>query len=634
MEPMLHCFEHAGKRYAIDPETCFCFECDEVSWSVVQRYPHTPVNHILHQLRDMHPEKEINEVIGELEWLRASKSILTPSKHDEIPKLYEITSGLCRLSVQATPLSTSITQKPSKGWLTTRTRKTTSAPDTFGALTAAVDLLLGRAEKNIEIQFDLLNAEEVLGIPALSDWCEDALRKATRSGKKLQVNIWVNLPGGIEGHPASIILPLHENSDIAAALTTLRQHCGSLTKTAKIIKNSEEGLSPSIIIHPNRPDFQNAVEACEHAGFRIIELDIDGAYVDQPDLDPQAMLDALHKTAVYYAGRLLKHHYFRLDPIENLFWRIYNGTPRRRFDPAGIQTLAIDAGGIIYPSTYFFGQNTFRLGSVRDKGLNETLLRQFEDVGALTTPECMHCWARNLCGGGTAAVHQALSGSFRHPHEPWCRAQRQWMQNAIAAFSLLSSQGVNFTRIHGALGYQKSPSLATMLRAAFQLSIGMRAIEEADAEWLIQWENWNDAAYFTWNESGLLLATKYDREMDSLHPRNYEQEFVLTRKNGKPLGLLKVRPDRSPECAMLWIYLRREKEYASDSIRRSFRTLLHEAAKQQAFRRILTPVAPQENALAGFLTALGFELTGTLRQALYLHGTYHDVRLYSLSLSS
>lgn len=633
MKPTLHCFELAGKRYAIDPETCFCFECDEVSWSVIQHYPHTPVNHILHQLRDTHPEKEINEVIGELEWLRASKSILTPSKHDEIPTLYEIATGLSRLSVQATPPSTATTQKPGKAWLTARARETVFTPDTFHALRAAVDLLLGRSEKNKEIQFDLLNAEEVLGLPALNDWCEDALRKATLSGKKLQINIWIKIPGGVGGHPASIILPLHENSDSAAALTALRKNHGSLEKAAKIIDTSAEGLSPSVIIHPNRPDFQNAVETCEHAGFRIIELDIDGALVDHRDIDPHAMLEALHKTAVYYAGRLLKHHYFRLNPIENLFWRIYNGAPLRRFDPAGIQTLAIDASGFIYPSTYFFHQNTFQLGSIREKSLNQTILRQFEDVGSLTTPECIHCWARNLCGGGTAAVHQALSGSFRHPHEPWCRAQRQWMQNAIAAFSLLSSQGVNFTRIHGALGRQARPSLTTMLRAAFKLSIGMRAIEEADAEWLTQWENWNDAAYFTWNESGLLLATKYDREMDSLHPRSFEQEFVLTRKNGTPLGLLKVRPDRSPECAMLWIYLRQENEYGSESIRRSFRTLLHEAAKQQAFHRILAPVAPQENALASFLSALGFEHAGTLRHALYLHGNYHDIRLYSLSLA-
>ena len=48
--PAIHRFERAGKRFAIDPETCFCFECDAVSWDVLDHYPHEPVNRIYHLL--------------------------------------------------------------------------------------------------------------------------------------------------------------------------------------------------------------------------------------------------------------------------------------------------------------------------------------------------------------------------------------------------------------------------------------------------------------------------------------------------------------------------------------------------------------------------------------------------------
>ncbi len=630
MDPVLHRFEQAGKRYALDPETCFCFECDAISWDVIGYYPHTPANHILHQLRNRHSEKELEEVIGELEWLRASKSILTPRKHDEIPKLYELTPGIRHIVVYwASPQAPS-PAKPGKRWLSTPRPAIEPAAEALKTLQAAAQLLIGRSETHKELRLDILNAEEVLDTAALHACCGEMVRMAGVAGKRLALRAWARIPDGVQGHAASVAVQVHGNTDIPGVFNRLRQQHGSLAKAAAMVKQSAEGMELSVILRPRHPDFRGAVEACEHAGFRVIELDLDGAYVEQPDLDPGAMMDGLHKTAVYYAERLLKHQYFRLEPIEDLFWRIYNGTPLRRADPAGLHALAVDEHGTVYPSRHFCGWPAFAMGPLHENGLNEAVLKKFEDVGSLTTQACLGCWARNLCGGGTAAVHQALSGSFRQPHAPWCEAQRRWMQNAVAAFSLLSSQGVNFTRVHGALGYQAKPSLVTMLRAAFQLNIGMRAIEEADAEWLTKWENWSEAAYFTFNESVLLLATKYDREMDSLHPRGFDQEFVLTRNTGEPMGLLKVRPERIPESALLWIYLHKEQDYSSESVRRSFRMLLREAAKQQAFRRLFAPAGPRELALAAFLTALGFEQAGVLREALYLHGRYQDVRLFSM----
>ncbi len=630
MDPMLHRFEQSGKRYALDPETCFCFECDAISWDVIGLYPHTPANHILHELRDRYSEKEIEEVIGELEWLRASKSILTPLKHEEIPKLYELTPGIRHVVVYwAFPQSPS-QPKPAKSWLSSRHAEIEPAADALKTLQAAAHLLMGRSETQKELRLDILNAEEALGASGLHECCGEIMRMAGVADKQLALRVWARIPDGIRGHAAFVAVQVSGNADIPGMFNRLRQQHGSLAKAAAMAKQGGEGVELSVILRPSHPDFQGAVEACAHAGFRVIELDLDGAYVERPDLDPRAMMEGLHKTAVYYAERLLKHQYFRLEPIEDLFWRIYNGTPLRRADPAGLHALAVDACGTVYPSRHFTGQTAFAMGSLHEKGLNEAALKKFEDVGSLTTQTCLGCWARNLCGGGTAAVHQALSGSYRQPHAPWCEAQRRWMQNAVAAFSLLSSQGVNFTRVHGALGYQAKPSLVTMLRAAFQLNIGMRAIEEADAEWLTKWENWSEAAYFTFNESGLLLATKYDREMDSLHPRGFDQEFVLTRKTGEPMGLLKVRPERIPESALLWIYLRDEQDYSSESVRRSFRMLLREAAKQQAFRRLFAPAGPRELALAAFLAALGFEQAGVLREALYLHGRYQDVRLFSM----
>ena len=36
------------------------------------------------------------------------------------------------------------------------------------------------------------------------------------------------------------------------------------------------------------------------------------------------------------------------------------------------------------------------------------------------------------------------------------------------------------------------------------------------------------------------MATRYEREMDALHPQTLDQELVLVRKDGTPFGLLKL----------------------------------------------------------------------------------------------
>ena len=265
-------------------------------------------------------------------------------------------------------------------------------------------------------------------------------------------------------------------------------------------------------------------------------------------------------------------------------------------------------------------------------GVADAALAPYENSGSRTTAACLACWAQNLCGGGTAAVHEARTGTFRQPDDAWCDAQRAWLEAAVAAFSVLSAAGIDFNRVYQTLGRKERPSFFQLARAALRQQIGMRPLAEADAKTLQQWGNWNEAAYFSFNESSVLMATEYDREMDSLHPRGFEHEFMIVRKNGTPMGLFKVRPELVPGSATAWLWLRDPEDYADAGVRRSFRALLKEAAGQQAIRQLLTPVSRFDVGLSAFLEAAGFRKAGTQREALYLHGAYHDIDLYAAAL--
>jgi len=202
------------------------------------------------------------------------------------------------------------------------------------------------------------------------------------------------------------------------------------------------------------------------------------------------------------------------------------------------------------------------------------------------------------------------------------------MEGAIAAFNLLSSRGVNFARVYSAINQSSKPGLFTMLRAALKMTIAMRPLEESDADMLVRWENWTKAACFLHSERGLLTATKYDREMDSLHPTGIEQEMILTRRDGGALGLARIRPDRVPGTVTMWLYLRNPGDYSSQDVQKGLKNLIEEALKQQNIRRVSVPAIETERELIGMLRAIGFEYEGAQREALYLDHTYRDIVYY------
>jgi len=424
---------------------------------------------------------------------------------------------------------------------------------------------------------------------------------------------------------------LQEDVDIAAAV---REVLALSTLKFKKIADALQRLSCTVrnvlVACPRNERFEGLLKTLYEAGFRDAHLDIPALYAQVSDLSPEAAAESLRENVAWYGQHLLQGRQFRVEPFVALFDAVHQGKPIRRMDNAGCGELAIDGDGAIYPSLDFLQQKTFVFGTLQDGNRDETVTQVFDALGANRIPVCLSCWAQSLCGGGHAIIHWRRTGNPRMPDPAWCDAQRQWLAHLIDAFNILVSAGVNFSHVTGAMSPAASKvSWWKAAKTAYEMRILPRPLQEQDAAWLVKWENWNTAAYFVCNESGLLLASQYDREMDALHPRGIEQELVLTRTNGTPCGLLKIRPDiKIKGLAWAWLYMRDVKSYGESGVRRALRTLLAETKKGQGMGRILIPVTAAESELAACLEFLGFQPLGIQRQALYLHNEYRDVTIY------
>jgi len=659
MPQRLHRFECDGRRYALDPETCFCFECDEISAAVLEHYPEEPVNRILGILGERFARQELEEVIGELEWLRATRSILQPPKQEALARRYELERGLRELTVvldlrDAGEAAGGAPAEPAVGgwrrWISgadaaEKARNSGAGNAPAAPVAEAGRLLLARSATQKELHLRVLAAslDFFRDTAFLSQW-EAVLRElrtlAAWSGKALTVSVGVRLPDTaadtapepLRGQDYTAWFTLSPEKLAAADGNAWRAlgvaKCGRLDQTAKSFTALRASFEGRLSVTPRGESFPGLVTALEKLGFPWMELDWEAAFAATPGLDAAAVGRSLKSNADDYADALLQGRMFRAEPFATLFLQIFHGTPAFRRDPSGANALAVDAGGGVFPGPGFFGREAFRAGTLAAPPSDaDGTLARFEDVGALTTSPCVRCWAAGLCGGGSAAVHTARTGDFRTPDPAWCDAWRGWIEGAIAAFSRLSGAGVNFTRVFDSVAHRGKPSLLSLVKALRQ-RVGMRPLEEADAPLLVRWENWNHASYFTFTEHGTLLGAQYDREMDALHPVPGVQELLITGRGGRPLGLVRVAPGPPAGTAWLWLYMRREEDYRAERVSAALGELAGQALAATGLKRILAPAAPEEEALAACLRAAGFSPAGTLRGALFFKGSYRDVQVH------
>ena len=87
---------------------------------------------------------------------------------------------------------------------------------------------------------------------------------------------------------------------------------------------------------------------------------------------------------------------------------------------AGVEYVAVDPAGRIFPCHQFVGEERWQLGDVFS-GITATAIRDsFLRVGISDKPECRDCWARYHCGGGCHANAWWANSRFDKPYNQGC----------------------------------------------------------------------------------------------------------------------------------------------------------------------------------------------------------------------
>ena len=98
---------------------------------------------------------------------------------------------------------------------------------------------------------------------------------------------------------------------------------------------------------------------------------------------------------------------------------------------SGTEYLAVTPWGDLYPCHQFVGQEGFLLGNVDDGVVRQDTVQTFKGCNVYAKEECRQCFARFYCSGGCAANSYNFTGRIDDTYEIGCILQKKRVECAI-----------------------------------------------------------------------------------------------------------------------------------------------------------------------------------------------------------
>jgi uncharacterized protein len=127
-----------------------------------------------------------------------------------------------------------------------------------------------------------------------------------------------------------------------------------------------------------------------------------------------------------------------LEDIPIYLERLKSGIKSKRFCGAGHSLMVVTPNGDFFPCPSLVSNAEFRMGSMRD-GISEAIIERFYRNTVENKAACKACWARNLCGGGCAALAWDMNKNIEVPDAATCETLKAKIMGAIYIHDQLTS---------------------------------------------------------------------------------------------------------------------------------------------------------------------------------------------------
>lgn len=97
----------------------------------------------------------------------------------------------------------------------------------------------------------------------------------------------------------------------------------------------------------------------------------------------------------------------------------------------GNEYVAVTPEGEIYPCHQFVGDESWKMGDLRDGSFNLAMKKSFAQANVYSKKECKNCWAKFYCSGGCNANSWQYEGHILKSHKISCDLEKKRLECAI-----------------------------------------------------------------------------------------------------------------------------------------------------------------------------------------------------------
>ncbi|MCE1245622.1 MAG: SPASM domain-containing protein [Firmicutes bacterium] len=306
----------------------------------------------------------------------------------------------------------------------------------------SIDFLIRESGDVPRLQVDFFGGEPLLVFPLVKEGIIYGEQRAAETGKRIGFTLTTNavllndeVIDFVKEHNVSLILSLDGDRDANDAHRKTHNGDGSFDVVFKNISKVKEKLNKNQYyvrgtFTSKTPEIHSALEFYDKQGFYNVSLEPvtseDGTGYALREQDMPTLLDSYNKAAQWMLDRDMQFFHFNLEMDNPLCL-----TRRITGCGAGVEYMAVDPGGNLYPCHQFIEMQGYSIGDVFNGISNDKLIETFRQSTIYQKEGCSDCWARFYCGGGCHFRHFSENGDINRPSSLSCRLFTKRLETAL-----------------------------------------------------------------------------------------------------------------------------------------------------------------------------------------------------------
>ena len=455
MKAKIHKFEQGGHYILLDINSGAVHVIDKMIYDMMDTFDGTNDEAVVTALKDVYPEADLREALGELHELMEMGELFAPDI--DVPPTFKqkgLIKSICLMVAQDCNLRCKYCFGDGGSYGQERAVMTPEVGK------RAIDFLIESCGPRKHCEVDFFGGEPLMNMKTVKAVTEYARQREKETGKKFKLTMTTNGMllndeniKWLNDNDFSLVLSLDGRKEVNDAM---RPDAGGHGTYDRIVKNFMKCIASrkggdwdyrgvytylrGTYTH-NNMDFTKDVLSMVDEGFNILSVE-PVVMKDSPlgfteeDL-PRIREEYDRLTEAYMKrhreGRGFWFFHFNMD--------LSNGpcvAKRLSGCGAGHEYVAVSENGDLYPCHQFVGREGYKLGDIYEGITNTELPQYFRESHVLNKPKCRDCWARFFCSGGCHANADLFHGDIREPYEVGCEIQKKRLECAILVQALLA----------------------------------------------------------------------------------------------------------------------------------------------------------------------------------------------------